>query len=85
VGQESPIGRGALELIGRNEEVRIGLVPCAHGGSRLDQWREGSEFYTTAVQKAHAVSLREFGYRYGREYLKVAAREGIELIAGQPA
>lgn len=44
----------ALELIKNYELLRIGLVPCAQGGSRLERWEEGADLYSLALQKARA-------------------------------
>lgn len=32
--------------------VEVGLIPCADGGTSLDQWREGSLLYDNAVYQA---------------------------------
>jgi hypothetical protein len=32
----------------------VGLVPCAVGGSSLDQWRPGGKLYTDAVERTRA-------------------------------
>ena len=37
-------------------EARIGLVPCAFGGTSLDQWKPGSALYTNAVARMRAAS-----------------------------
>lgn len=44
----------ALELIERNQDVRIGLIPCAEGGTPLERWEEGADLYTRALQMARA-------------------------------
>jgi hypothetical protein len=31
--------------------VQVGLVPCAFGGTSLDQWKPGSDLYTNAVAR----------------------------------
>jgi carbohydrate esterase-like sialic acid-specific acetylesterase len=49
------IGRSfAKALIERNPGRAIGLVPCAFGGTSLDQWKPGGELYTSAVKRARA-------------------------------
>lgn len=32
-------------------EAKIGLIPCAFGGTTLDQWKPGSALYTNAVAR----------------------------------
>jgi len=32
---------------------QIGLIPCAVGGTRLDQWEVGGELYNDAIARAH--------------------------------
>ncbi len=44
----------SLELIERHDDVRVGLVPCAEGGTRLERWGEGADLYARALQRAHA-------------------------------
>ena len=44
----------ALELIERRDDVRIGLVPCAEGGTPLERWEEGADLYARALQRARA-------------------------------
>ena len=44
----------ALELIERHDDVRIGLIPCAEGGTPLERWEEGADLYARALQRAHA-------------------------------
>jgi hypothetical protein len=42
----------ARELSKADPKVTIGLIPCAVGGTTLDQWKEGSPLYKTAVARA---------------------------------
>lgn len=44
----------ALELIEGNDEVRIGLIPCAEGGTPLERWEEGADLHLRALQQARA-------------------------------
>ena len=40
-----------------NPDAKIGLIPCAFGGTTLDQWKPGSDLYTNAVARAR-IALR---------------------------
>jgi hypothetical protein len=46
----------AKEMHRRSKAVTIGLVPCAFGGTRLDQWEPGDELYKNAVARAKAAA-----------------------------
>ena len=35
-----------------NSRVRIGLVPCAFGGSKLERWHKGADLFANAVARA---------------------------------
>jgi hypothetical protein len=35
-------------------DAKIGLIPCAFGGTSLDQWKPGGALYTNAVARARA-------------------------------
>ena len=48
----------------------IGLIPCAFGGTSLDQWKPGSALYTNAVARARD-ALIELGKRDYAAYEKV--------------
>jgi hypothetical protein len=40
-------------ILAREEPTaRIGLIPCAMGGSSLDQWKPGAPLYVNAIQRA---------------------------------
>jgi hypothetical protein len=43
----------ARTLAKRDESVRIGLIPCAVGGTSLEQWKPGGKLYASAVERAH--------------------------------
>ncbi|KAM0902490.1 hypothetical protein ACQ4PT_019272 [Festuca glaucescens] len=45
------------------EDVVIGLVPCAAGGTRIAEWAKGSELYAATVRRARAAV--ETGGRIG--------------------
>ena len=40
----------------KHENVMVGLIPCADGGTCLDQWQEGSLLYDNAVNCARLAS-----------------------------
>jgi hypothetical protein len=42
----------ARQLAAKRPEARVGLIPCAFGGTSLDQWKPGSALYTNAVARA---------------------------------
>lgn len=40
------------DLYAREKNVKVGLIPCADGGSALDMWKEGSLLFDHAVYQA---------------------------------
>ncbi len=47
------LGRAfAKVLIAANPSASIGLIPCAFGGSSLEQWKRGGPLYDDAVKRA---------------------------------
>lgn len=42
----------AESLAAKNPKVRIGLIPCAVGGSRIDLWQKGAKLYDEAMRRA---------------------------------
>jgi hypothetical protein len=38
--------------------VQVGLVPCAFGGTSIDEWKKGGKFYTDAIERAKAAMAR---------------------------
>ncbi len=48
VGLCSEFARG---VAAKDTEAKIGLVPCAFGGTTLDQWKPGSALYTNALAR----------------------------------
>ena len=42
----------AMAMRREHPEATIGLIPCAFGGTRLNQWEKGDELYENAVQRA---------------------------------
>ena len=41
----------AREILKANPNITIGLIPCAVGGTSLDQWKAGGALYMTAVKR----------------------------------
>lgn len=41
----------AREVLKADPNITIGLVPCAVGGTSLDQWKAGGALYKTAVER----------------------------------
>ncbi|MBC8100987.1 MAG: sialate O-acetylesterase [Cytophagales bacterium] len=39
----------ARVLIKTDPRITVGLIPCAFGGTRLDEWKPGDKLYTNAV------------------------------------
>ena len=51
----SGVGPGlafAQAVLAKDSATRIALVPCAHGGSRIQLWDKGGHFYTPALERA---------------------------------
>ncbi len=44
------------EAYSKKYGVTVGLIPCADGGTSLDQWKEGSLLYDNAVYQARLAS-----------------------------
>lgn len=42
----------ARTIAAKNPQTTIGLIPCAFGGTSLDQWKKDSDLYTTAIKRA---------------------------------
>ena len=55
----------ALELIDSDDEVRIGLIPCAEGGTRLERWEEGADLYLRAARAAPAGAIKGILWHQG--------------------
>ena len=41
----------ARRVAAKDSAAKVGLVPCAFGGTSLDQWKPGSALYTNAVAR----------------------------------
>lgn len=39
----------ARDVLKKNPDITIGLIPCAFGGTRMDEWKPGSKLYVNAV------------------------------------
>ncbi len=44
----------ARTLVAREPQIKIGLIPCAMGGSKLDEWIADGELFTNAVTRTCA-------------------------------
>lgn len=42
----------ARTMADKNKDVKIGLIPCAVGGTRIDRWVEGGDLWLNAVKRA---------------------------------
>jgi hypothetical protein len=42
----------AETLAAKERKVRVGLIPCAVGGTRIDLWQKGAKLYDEAVRRA---------------------------------
>ncbi len=42
----------ARQLLAGNSKLTVGLIPCAVGGTSLDQWQAGGKLYANAVARA---------------------------------
>lgn len=60
----------ARSLLAADPALRVGLIPCAMGGSSLDQWKPGGDLYANAVRR-------------GREALKRGRLAGILWHQGE--
>lgn len=36
----------------RDPAIHVGLIPCAVGGTKIDQWKKGGKLYTNAITRA---------------------------------
>ena len=41
-----------IDAYSKDHDVEVGIIPCADGGTRLDQWRVGGLLYDHAVMQA---------------------------------
>ncbi len=56
VGPGVSFGRGMLHVV--DQEITIGLVPCAVGGSPLSRWEKGGDLYEATVRRAREAAKR---------------------------
>jgi hypothetical protein len=73
----------ARDLHKADPKSNIGLIPCAMGGSSLDQWQPGKPLYTTAVTRAKE-ALKQ-GKLAGILWHQGESDAKPELIATYPA
>lgn len=48
----------AEQVAVREERVRVGLIPCAVGGSPIAQWQKGAKLYDEAIRRARLALTR---------------------------
>ncbi len=48
----------ARTLVAADKDLRIGLIPCAVGGSSLDQWKPDGQFYQETLRRAREAMKR---------------------------
>ncbi len=73
----------AREIHKADPKSTIGLIPCAAGGTSLDQWQPGKPLYTTAV--ARAKEAMKQGTLTGILWHQGESDAKPELIATYPA
>lgn len=44
----------ARVIAAKEPATRVGLIPCAAGGTSLDQWKPGGELYNKAIERSRA-------------------------------
>jgi Carbohydrate esterase, sialic acid-specific acetylesterase len=44
----------ARQIVSANPKTTVGLIPCAMGGSSLDEWKPGGELYSNAVARTRS-------------------------------
>ncbi len=42
----------ARQMVAANPKIKVGLIPCAVGGTSLDQWKAGGSLYNNAIARA---------------------------------
>ena len=55
----------AEAVVAREARVRVGLIPCAVGGSPIAQWQKGAKLYDEALRRAK-LALQQTGAVRGR-------------------
>jgi hypothetical protein len=73
----------ARDVFKADPKSTIGLIPCAMGGSSLDQWQPGKPLYTTAITRAKE-ALKQ-GKLAGILWHQGESDAKPELIATYPA
>ena len=67
----------------KEPEAKIGLVPCAFGGTSMDQWRPGSALYTNTVARMR-VALKN-GHLAGILWHQGEADSAASKVATYPS
>jgi hypothetical protein len=73
----------ARDVLKADPKSNIGLIPCAVGGTSLDQWQPGKPLYTTAI--ARAKEAMKQGTLAGILWHQGESDAKPELIATYPA
>lgn len=73
----------ARDVLKADPKSNIGLIPCAVGGTSLDQWQPGKPLYTTAI--ARAKEAMKNGTLAGILWHQGESDAKPELIATYPA
>ena len=55
----------AKNMLGKNKKIKIGLIPCAVGGSPIKAWKSGEEF------------LKDYPYDDAMKRAKIAMKYGV--------
>lgn len=53
----------AESVAARERTVRVGLIPCAVGGSPIAQWQKGAKLYDAAIRRAKVALAETAGVR----------------------
>ena len=62
----------------RDHGVEVGLIPCADGGTRIDQWKEGSLLFDHAVLQARLAE--EYPEKLEAFYAALTRALGLENV-----
>lgn len=55
----------AKEMLGNNNNIRIGLIPCAWGGSPIKAWEQGAVFFKTIHPYDDAIKRTKLAMQKG--------------------
>lgn len=70
-------------LADRNADVHIGLIPCAVGGTSIDQWKKGGQIYQATMKRASIAMVH--GRLKAILWHQGEAEDDAALIAAYPA